>query len=340
MSYFTVPTKITTVYDGGTGFGNWTDQAYRTIVLDEPATGDFLTWLEANAVKQGGGEPVINLVDRTALDNALTATADAIRAKTGGTEDLTFDMENETGFEDAIENSGLVKPSGKLNITDTTVKDVSTYAQAQIVDANLVAENIKKDVTILGRTGTYEGGGSPVLETKSLTVTKNGTQQVTPDAGFDGIGLLNLITNVAGGAGDLNEAIYQYFSGRDGIRVTRFAIQGNDDGNLAFTPDEGWTAIGIDEVRICMLFAKNQTSNEVYALIVKLVGNSEANSDAFFVNGGAPAGYQVKDCSTDSGDFIPMNIYTNEAEYGFDFAQELDALVGGEYVGVVICSVE
>lgn len=30
----------------------WTDEAYRTITLDSPATGDFLTWLEANAVKQ------------------------------------------------------------------------------------------------------------------------------------------------------------------------------------------------------------------------------------------------------------------------------------------------
>lgn len=30
----------------------WYDQAYRTITLDEPAAGDFLTWLQANAVKQ------------------------------------------------------------------------------------------------------------------------------------------------------------------------------------------------------------------------------------------------------------------------------------------------
>lgn len=30
----------------------WIDQAYRTITLAEPATGEFLTWLQANAVKQ------------------------------------------------------------------------------------------------------------------------------------------------------------------------------------------------------------------------------------------------------------------------------------------------
>ena len=30
----------------------WTNNAYRTIILDEPATGDLLAWLQANAVKQ------------------------------------------------------------------------------------------------------------------------------------------------------------------------------------------------------------------------------------------------------------------------------------------------
>ena len=29
----------------------WLDEAYRTIVLDEPATGDVLAFLEANATK-------------------------------------------------------------------------------------------------------------------------------------------------------------------------------------------------------------------------------------------------------------------------------------------------
>lgn len=52
--------------------------------------------------------------------------------------------------------TGAVTPTGKKNITDTTEVDVAEYATAQVVDANLVAENIKKDVTILGVVGTYE----------------------------------------------------------------------------------------------------------------------------------------------------------------------------------------
>lgn len=43
------------------------------------------------------------LVDSTKLDAALEATADAIREKTGDTDDIAFDLATETGFADAVE---------------------------------------------------------------------------------------------------------------------------------------------------------------------------------------------------------------------------------------------
>ena len=52
-----------------------------------------------------------------------------------------------------------ITPSGTKQITSTALTDVSAYANAQVVDSNLVAGNIKKDVAILGVTGTYEGSG-------------------------------------------------------------------------------------------------------------------------------------------------------------------------------------
>lgn len=60
-----------------------------------------------------------------------------------------------------VENvqDGGITPSGNINITDTNVTDVTNYATAQVVDADLVAENIKKDVNILGIVGSFEGGG-------------------------------------------------------------------------------------------------------------------------------------------------------------------------------------
>jgi hypothetical protein len=50
-----------------------------------------------------------------------------------------------------------VLPTGKIEITDTEETDVSNYAIAQIVDANLLPENIKDKVIILGVTGEYTG---------------------------------------------------------------------------------------------------------------------------------------------------------------------------------------
>ena len=60
-----------------------------------------------------------------------------------------------------------ITPSGTKQITSMALTDVAAYANAQVVDANLVAANIKKDTTILGVTGTFEGdsgggGGSSV----------------------------------------------------------------------------------------------------------------------------------------------------------------------------------
>ena len=49
-----------------------------------------------------------------------------------------------------------VQPSGKKEITSTAEVNVAKYATAQVVDEDLVAGNIKKDVDILGVVGSYE----------------------------------------------------------------------------------------------------------------------------------------------------------------------------------------
>lgn len=49
-----------------------------------------------------------------------------------------------------------VQPSGKKEITSTAEVNVANYATAQVVDEDLVAGNIKKDVDILGVVGIYE----------------------------------------------------------------------------------------------------------------------------------------------------------------------------------------
>ena len=66
--------------------------------------------------------------------------------------------------------------------TDQTIASGRWLTGAQTIkgDANLVAENIKKDVTIFGKTGTYEGsGGSGVpVVTGSFTTGTGGVETV------------------------------------------------------------------------------------------------------------------------------------------------------------------
>lgn len=60
---------------------------------------------------------------------------------------------------EAVEDNVAI-PEGKKTINSTAEVDVKAYATAQVVDSNLNAGNIKKDVSVLGITGEYEGGGA------------------------------------------------------------------------------------------------------------------------------------------------------------------------------------
>lgn len=74
-----------------------------------------------------------------------------------GTKTITENGENIDVAQYSKATVAVPNPStGKVTITGTAEVDVTNYASAQVVDANLVAENIKKDVTILGVTGSYE----------------------------------------------------------------------------------------------------------------------------------------------------------------------------------------
>lgn len=89
------------------------------------------------------------------LTEVFTDVADAIRAKKGtvaSISPLNFATEVST-----IQTG--ITPTGNIAITTTAQVDVTQYATAQVSDANLIADNIKKDVIILGITGTLAGGG-------------------------------------------------------------------------------------------------------------------------------------------------------------------------------------
>ena len=76
-----------------------------------------------------------------------------------------------------------VQPSGKKEITSTAEVNVANYATAQVVDEDLVAGNIKKDVDILGVVGTYEPAAPAsdfiTAEVKVVNNVTGGTTEAT-----------------------------------------------------------------------------------------------------------------------------------------------------------------
>lgn len=98
--------------------------------------------------------------------------------------------------------SGYVKPSGTKYITTTSSVDVTSYAKAQISSSTLIAENIKKDVSILGVTGTYEGsggGGSDSGGSAELTIKLNSNLSLS-DRCFQSIYFKCAEPNASGGS--------------------------------------------------------------------------------------------------------------------------------------------
>lgn len=100
---------------------------------------------------------VASVDDALATDFIADGLAEAYTLITPtGTKNITANGTDIDVATYAKANVAVPEPTGNIEITSTASVDVAAYATAQVVDANLIAGNIKKDVTILGVTGTYE----------------------------------------------------------------------------------------------------------------------------------------------------------------------------------------
>ena len=135
------------------------------------------------------------MADITNLTNFLGDIANAIRTKKETTEQIpaeNFDQEilsidTIKGQEKTIIPSTaeqIITPDGDYNaITKATVKAVDST-----IDSNISPENIRKDINILGVTGTLEEGEQ--INNQDKEITTNGTY--TADEGYTGLGTVTV----------------------------------------------------------------------------------------------------------------------------------------------------
>lgn len=87
-----------------------------------------------------------------------------------------------TSYEVEVSGGGIT-PTGNINITTTNQVDVTNYATAQVVDANLIASNIRAGVSILGVEGSYDETDY-LAQRLNNTLTSYGNSAVTSIPGY------------------------------------------------------------------------------------------------------------------------------------------------------------
>lgn len=177
---YTKPSAPTPTYQAKTNITPTTSS--QTITAD--AGYDALSSVQINAMPSGSAStPATTITANPTISvNAsglITATASASKSVTPTVS---------AGYVSAG-TAGTVSVSGS-NTSQLTAKAAATYtpttadqtiASGQYLtgtqtikgDANLLAENIKKDVSIFGVTGTFEGSGGGGVQTANISVTSS-----------------------------------------------------------------------------------------------------------------------------------------------------------------------
>lgn len=176
---------------------NIVEQATPSIYV-HPVTGEItstVTQTEAGWVKEGTKFTTQQLdtqAAKTVTPSAAQQTAVASGKYTTGdvvvaavpTEEKTVELSMTSGDQTVIPSSGKF-------LSAVTVKKPAT----------MLPENIKKGVSIGGVVGTLEEAN--LQDEKSVSVTANGTVEVTPDEGYDGVKKVSVAVNVPSSGGEI-----------------------------------------------------------------------------------------------------------------------------------------
>lgn len=128
------------------------------------------------------GTTLMDVTQKTVTAGSMVSGTTAL--KNDGT-DITGTIANKTSSDLTANTLTVTAPAGYY----------ASAATKTLSDQNLSAGNIKKDISIFGVTGTYEGGGSANIQ--ALSVTANGTYTATGNVD----GYSPVTVSVSGGGG-------------------------------------------------------------------------------------------------------------------------------------------
>ena len=288
VTTMTLPTAVsssaTSGYTSKATVSRSTSDQYINIAPGYNSAGGYY---KINAVANGSATGPSSLSGNSAA--VTTGTNTLTLTKTGVTTTPTVSagyISSATASTATVALTASVTTKAAATITpstsDQTIASGTYLTGTQTIkgDANLIAGNIKKDVTIFGTTGTYEGsGGGSGGDTKFVTgtfITSSSTStNGTVSVNYSGSGYpIMLVIVVEGGCYD--SSISPWYNSLTRYAVGQFIIT---KGDTSTTP--GYTTSGSNNYGTVQLFYKNSTSSATsYTSTRAATANSYSSSNA------------------------------------------------------------
>ena len=179
-------------------------------------------------------------------------------------------------------DSKSVDPSTN-SITVTSSKDglskVTVTPVTSSIDSNIKAGNIRKDVTILGVTGTYEGGGDPVTVPVEY-ISNEGDLNLVFNSGYIPNDNTRIVARIAWGGEGLGN-YGNYFGVQNNFALREWGGYGSGEGQITLQTIGGF----------CTVNNVYTTPGDLSIIRNIEVGNNYAKADSSTVSSGKYSGH-------------------------------------------------
>ena len=183
-------------------------------------------------------------VDVPSVVNNQDKTVDSSTTQQTVTFDSGYSGLNTVTINPYVLDNKTVDPStNDITVTSSVdgLSSVTVNAVTSSIDSNISSENIKKDVTILGVTGTYEGGGDPVPVPVEY-ISNEGDLNLVFNSGYIPNDTTKIIARIAWGGEGLGN-YGNYFGVQNNFALREWGGYGSDSGQITLQTIGGFCTI-------------------------------------------------------------------------------------------------